>query len=537
MAGISGGAGASGTSGAADGAERGLIDEALGLWRGTPFDGVASRWLADAETPRLVERYLSALERVVDLDIEVGEYDAHVSRLRTEIARHPLRESLWTRLLVVLDRSGRPAEALEQYERVRVRIADELGVDPGPDLRRIHAELLERDAHGPPSTATMPTLAAPTSRRPHQLPSDIERFTGRSEALAALDALLPLGDAAARPIVIAAVDGLGGIGKTTLAVHWAHRVRDRFPDGQLFVDLRGFGPGTPVEPAAALDILLRGLGLANEQIPNDVDARSALLRTTLAERRVLVVLDNARDSEQVRPLLPGSSSLVVVTSRSQLRGLAAREGAHRVSLGQFASPESAALLAATFGVRRVPYDTQTLTELADLCGHLPLALVIAAEYAARQPETGLRDLTGKLRDEPNRLDALDVGDDRASNLRGVFSWSYAALDAEAARLFRLLAGQPAADFSAELAGAVAGVDGEPVRRTLDRLVGVHLLQQSRAGRYQFHDLIRAYAAERSEREDDSGVRDEALGRCSRLVPPHAVQRGGDHPAVQAEHAA
>ncbi len=491
--------------------ERERIGDALKLWRGNPLEGVQSAWLADYERPRLVERYLSGLERRIDLDLAAGRAAELVAEVRDVAGRHPLRESMWARLIVVLDRCGRQAEALECYESIRARIAGELGVDPGPELQRIYAGLL-RGTPSEPVDDAEPSRPAVERLVPRQLPADIESFTGRGDVLAALEALL--GDDAVgrseRPVVITVLHGAGGIGKTTLAVHWAHRVADRFPDGQLYLNLRGFGPGDPMGPPEALEVLLRGLGVPGDQVPADVDGRSALLRTVLADRQALLILDNARDAEQVRPLLPGGGgTLVIVTSRSQLRGLAAREGAGRVAVDILAMDDATALLAAGLEGQRVAYDDESLAELARLCGCLPLALAVAVERAGRHPDSELGDLIVELRDEHERLDALDTGDDPLTSVRAVFSWSYQALDDETGALFRLLGRYLGTDFSLPAVAALGGLTSSRARRRLDALVDVNLLRRSRHGRYTMHDLLRAYAAELYDErrsDDDPAVR-------------------------------
>ena len=493
--------------------ERQRVTDALELWRGNPLEGVQSAWLADYERPRLLERYLSGLERRIDLDIDAGRAAELVAEVRDVAGQHPLRESLWARLIVVLDRSGRQAEALECYETIRSRIAGELGVDPGPELQRIYADLLHGTTYESPERPA-PVRGEPERFVPRQLPADIEGFTGRGEALASLDALVEevddVADLAEQPVVITALHGAGGIGKTTLAVHWAHRVADRFPDGQLYLNLRGFGPGDPMAPAEALEVLLRGLGVPGDQVPADVDARSALLRTVLADRRVLMLLDNARDAEQVRPLLPGGGGvLVIVTSRSQLRGLAAREGAGRVAVDTLSLSDATDLLAAGLEGQRVAYDSESLAELAHLCGCLPLALAVAVERAGRHPDSELADLIVELRDEHERLDALDTGDDPLTSVRAVFSWSYQALDEDTAELFRLLGRYLGTDFSLSAVAALGGFTTAQARRRLDALTDVNLLRRSRHGRYTMHDLLRTYASELHEEVqsgDDAAIR-------------------------------
>lgn len=486
------------------GGERQLLDEALGLWRGGPY-AEQSDWLSQCEAPRFTERYLTALERRADLDLAAGRHNDLVAELRELTRQHPLREPLWTRLLLALAKSGRHAEAFEAYEAIRRRLADELGVDPSPELRQIHADLLEGAAPGLPGGAR--GVDRPASVVPQQLPADLAGFTGRADVIKALDGLL---EESGSPTVLA-LHGGGGIGKTTLAVHWAHRVKERFPDGQLFVDLRGYGPGSPTAPAEALDGLLRGLGISGAQIPEGVDPRSALLRSTLADRRVLIILDNARDAEQVRPLLPGAGGpAVVVTSRSQLRGLATREGAKRIAVETLSGQESVTLLRDRLSDREVRNDV--LVELAELCGHLPLALAIAAERAGRSKDGALDELFGELRAERDRLDALDSGEDASSNIRSVFSWSYSALDPDTARMFRLIGLHPVNQFSGTAAAALAGSPLPQARKLLDRLVEANLLQAFGDGRYAMHDLVRDYANELVETASPVEEREAAIAR-------------------------
>lgn len=496
---------------AADGpTERAELVEALLLWRGAPFAGLDSDWLRETEAPRLSERRLSALERRVDLDLADGRFGEVAAELRELVIEHPLRESLWARLLRALAGSGRSAEALEQYERIRTRIADELGVDPGGELRRLHADLLA----GTPVEPGRPDPGPAQQARvvPRQLPVDLSRFTGRADVLSRLDALVDGDPGGAGGVTVVAVHGTGGVGKTSLVLHWAHRIAHRFADGQLYLNLRGHGPGAPVGVAAALDSLLRGLGVAGDEIPADDAARSSLLRSMLAERRMLVVLDNVHEAEQVRPLLPGSGgSLVVVTSRSQLRGLVAREGAHRIAVDQLSPDESVDLLATSLAAAGVPHTAQDLVELAELCGHLPLALAIAAERAGRRPELGLVELIADLHQRSGALDVLDTGEDSTS-LRAVFASSYRALDAETGRLFRLLGVHPGPDLGVPAASALVGVPRPVVRRLLDRLVDANLLQQRRYARYELHDLLRAYAAELADLHEPEPQRTAAVGR-------------------------
>jgi tetratricopeptide (TPR) repeat protein len=334
---------------------------------------------------------------------------------------------------------------------------------------------------------------------PRQLPADVAFFTGRDAELGRLDALLDRGEPAA--VVISAIAGTGGMGKTSLAVHWAHRVRERFPDGELYVNLRGYDPGPPVTPEQALDGFLRALDVPAEKIPHDVDAQAGLYRSLLAGRRmvvVVVVLDNAATPDQVRPLLPGSPTCaVVVTSRSQLSGLVARDGAHRLTLDVLPPEDAVTLLRHAIGAGRVDAEPDAAAELAWHCGYLPLALRIAAERAATRTQRRLADLAEELAVEHDRLDVLTADDDEATGVRTVFSWSYHALAPEAARMFRLLGRHPGPDIGVASAAALTGSTTTSVRRQLTALTSAHLLTETQHDHYQFHDLLRAYATERA----------------------------------------
>jgi DNA-binding SARP family transcriptional activator/tetratricopeptide (TPR) repeat protein len=481
---------------------------ALALWRGTPFDGVRSDWLEQTQAPWLQERYLAALERRIDLDLADGSPVDLAAELGELTGRHPLRESLWVRLLVALERAGRPAEALERYEAIRARLAEELGTDPGPELRRVHADLLAGRA---PAAAG----SAPQAHQvvPRQLPADTDAFTGREAALKALDGLLADPDEPApRPLAVAAIAGTAGIGKTALAVHWAHRVADRFPDGQLYVNLRGFDPsGSPMEPAEAVRGFLDALQVPPPQVPVGLDAQTGLYRSLLAGRRMLVLLDNARDAGQVVPLLPGAPGcLVLVTSRDQLAGLVAA-GAQPLALDLLGRDEAVRLLARRLGHDRVTAEPDATGELVGRCAGLPLALAIVAARAATHPEFPLAALAEQLHEARDGLDGFDGGD-TATDVRAVFSWSYHRLGAPAARLFRLLGLHPGPDTGAAAAASLAGVPVARARALLAELARAHLVGEHAPGRYTLHDLLRAYAAELAHSGDSGGDRRAAVHR-------------------------
>ncbi len=451
--------------------ERDNLVEGLTLWRGVPYEGIESEWLAESEGGRLVEAYLDALERAADLDLAAGRAGDLLDRLRTASEWHPLREPLWARLMLALDATGRRADALALYEQFRARLADQLGTDPGPRLRQAYDRL----------------VGGGSDDVPRQLPSDIARFTGRADVLNALDELTSAGHA------IGVLHGTGGVGKTAAVVHWAHGVGSQFPDGQLFVNLHGFGPGQPVPPSVALDGLLRSLGVQGRNIPETVGSRAAMLRKLLAGRRTLLVLDNARDVEQIRPLLPGGRNLAVVTSRNRLRDLE-HPRVRRIQVGELSRGEAMEFLVTALREERPEQEVEDLEGLVDLCGRLPLALAVAAEQAGRHPQDELRRLVTDLRNRHDRLDALEVAGDPSSSVRTVFSWSLATLPADCVRAFALLGLHPGPDFAVPAASALIGT---PAGRLLGQLVEAHLVEQRRPGRYQFHDLLRAYAAERA----------------------------------------
>ncbi|MGH3624351.1 MAG: ATP-binding protein [Sciscionella sp.] len=341
--------------------------------------------------------------------------------------------------------------------------------------------------------------AAPSAfPRPQQLPREITHFTGRDAELGKLDTLLGnAGSGRSSTVVISAIAGAAGIGKTSLAVRWAHRVKERFPEGQLYANLRGYDSGPPLTASHIVDSFLRALGLPAERIPQDVDAKAGLYRSLLAGRRMLVVLDNAATPDQIRPLLPNEPAcLVLVTSRSRLSGLIARDGAHRISLDVLAPDEACSLLREVIGHDRASREPQATAELARRCAHLPLALRIAAERVAGRPHLTVADLVHELASEDHRLDVLATDDDETTAVRTVFSWSYHALPPETARVFRLLGLHPGPSISLAAAAALTDATTE-TQRQLDTLASVHLLTETGPGRYQFHDLLRAYAAERA----------------------------------------
>jgi DNA-binding SARP family transcriptional activator len=492
---------------------------ALELWQGAPLGGLAGRF-ADAEAARLRQSRLAALERRIDVDLVLGRHAQITDELAGLVTHDPTHEGLRRRLMLALHQSGRTAEALAVYRDGRRLLVETHGIEPGAALRETEAALLRGEPAEPLISRLLPARPGPPAAEPAglavpaQLPGDVYGFAGRAAYLTQLDGLLTgAGDGADRPAaaVIASVSGTAGVGKTALAVHWAHQVAARFPDGQLYVNLRGFDPGGQVlDPAAALRGILDSLGVPANRVPDGLDAQVALYRSLLAGKRTLVVLDNARDAEQVRPLLPASpTTFAVVTSRNSLTGLVAADGAHPVTLDLLPPDEARELLA-----RRLPGrvlgEPAAVDAIVAACARLPLALSITAARA-RQSSFPLAHLAGELADATGRLGALDAGDP-ATHVRAVFSWSYRALTPGAARLFRLLGRHLGPDISAPAAASLAGQPLPETRPLLTELTRANLVSEHAPGRYTCHDLLAAYATELAEATDPAGDRRAATGR-------------------------
>jgi len=483
----------------------------LALWRGEPLADVESDLLAIRDIPRLAELRLQAVEVRVDADLHLGRYAEVITETQRLAAAHPLRERLHGLLMLALYRDGRQAEALAVYARVRHIFVDELGAEPGAGLRQLHRQILSGDSAlelppHPPGTANSPV--------PRQLPGAVSDFAGRTAELAALTRILDTASADSRgTVVISAIGGTAGVGKTALALYWAHQVAGRFADGQLYVNLRGFDPsGTPMPAGEAVRGFLDALGVEPDCIPVQPEAQAGLYRSLLSDRRMLIVLDNARDEQQVRPLLPASpASLVIVTSRNQLGGLAAADRARLVTLDVLSHAEAVHMLTVRIGADRVAAEPCAADEIAALCGRLPLALAVAAARAEARPDFPLTALITELRDRTGVLDALDAGDPAAS-IRAVFSWSYRQLSGEAARMFRLLGLHPGPDISAPAAASLTAADELAARRLLAELTRAHLLAEHVPGRYALHDLLRTYAADQARDTDSEPDRAAAVGR-------------------------
>lgn len=499
----------------ADSERASLLREALGLWRGEPLAGLGGQWVTRVREAWRRQR-MDAVVEWAHAELQVGDPGAVIGPLTDLLDEYPLVEPLAEALMRALHAAGRGAEALECYAAVRKRLVEELGTDPGSGLRAVHQAILQGRLSGP---APQPPPAAPLTAPPHlgevpaQLPMGVRGFTGRDEELARLEALLTSVADQSSAVVISAVSGTAGVGKTALAVHWARRVREAFPDGQLHVNLRGFDPGgSTMDPAEAVRGFLDAFGVPPARIPAGMEAQVGLYRSLLAGRRVLVVLDNARDAEQVRPLLPGAPGcLALVTSRNRLTSLAATEGAQLLALDLLAPAEARDLLTARLGADRVAAESDAVREIVARCAGLPLALAIVAARAAAQPHVPLAALADELREAMSRLDALDGGDP-ATQVRTVFSWSYRALSADAARLFRLLGLHPGPDAALPAVAGLAGVPAAHARTLLAELIRAHLLTEHTAGRYAFHDLLSAYATELARTQDTESDRRTATHR-------------------------
>ncbi len=475
------------------------LERALAQWRGPILVDASPRLTEHPRTLAAHRHRLAVALQYAEVALALGRYEPAAAQLWHLVRDEPYHEGLHAHLMRALAGLGERAAALRLFAAVRERLVEELGVEPGPELRSAHLELLrdEAGARISPTPTVVPVL----------LPLDIADFTGRTEAVARLRELLTAGGAA---LPVAAVAGMGGVGKTALAVHVAHLLAGSFPDGRLYVNLRGV-EAKPADPAEVLARFLRALGVDSRAIPDTLDERVELYRTRLTDRRVLVVLDNAGSEEQIRPLLPGAASCaVLITSRGRLSGV---EGARWLDLDVFSETEAIELLA-TIADDRVHDQFSAAAEVVRLCGGLPLALRIAGARLTARPMWRLADLSGMLADERRRLDRLATGD---LEVRASLALSYTGLAEPGRRLLRLLSLLDVPDFPGWLAGAVLDCPQEEASRYLDQLVDGHLLSvggSDAAGqhRYRFHDLVRLYARERAEQEDAEPERAGALAR-------------------------
>ncbi|MFJ9245184.1 BTAD domain-containing putative transcriptional regulator [Streptomyces sp. NPDC101776] len=510
---------------------RDLLARALALWDGEALAGLPGPY-AETQRVRLEEWRLQLLESRLDMDLEQGCHAEAVSELTALTAAHPLWERFRELLMLALYRSGRQAEALAVYADTRRLLADELGVDPRPGLRELQQRILQADPKlAEPSAPVAETAPAPM--RPHQLPATVPDFTGRVSFVSELSEVLA--SAEGRVMAVSALAGIGGVGKTTLAVHVAHQARSAFPDGQLYVDLQGAG-SRAAEPETVLGAFLRALGTADSAIPDSLEERSALYRSVLDGRRVLVLLDNARDAAQVRPLLPGTEGCAaLVTSRVRMVDLA---GAHLIDLDVMSPEEALQLFTRIVGAERVAAERESALDVVAACGFLPLAIRIAASRLAARRTWTVSVLAAKLADERRRLDELQAGD---LAVKATFELGYGQLEPAQARAFRLLGLADGPDISLAAAAAMLNLPVEETEDLLESLVDTSLVESAAPGRYRYHDLVRLYARACAERDERSAS--EPAAAVSRLLDfylatvsgVYLIERPGDRLVDHLEH--
>jgi DNA-binding SARP family transcriptional activator/tetratricopeptide (TPR) repeat protein len=509
-----------------------LYAQALALWRGHAAAGIPAGARSHPVFAGLDGERLATVKEAVDTALRYGRVEPVLAQLQGLADHHPLDEPLHSRLIRALTLTGQQSQALETFQKIRVLLAEELGVEPSSELLAAHREVLSartapthptsfaasdregstgRDAASETASPARDDLLVPLPR-PAQLPAFYEHFAGREAEIDHLLRRLPAIPSHGGPgttMVINAIGGMAGVGKTTLAVQVAHRVTDRFPDGQLYVNLRGFDlHGAALDPAEAVRGFLEALGVSRKQMPDSPEAQAALYRSLLADRRVLVLLDNARDADQVRPLLPGAAGcLVLITSRNQLTSLVVAGGAHPLTLDLLAPKDARQSLVRRLGADRVAAEPAAVDTIISLCGGLPLALSIITARALMNPTFPLSGIAAELMEANGSLDAFD-GLDATTDVRTVFGWSYRTLTGEAARLFRLLSLHPGPDIGTHAAAALADRPTVRVRSLLGELTRTHLLTEEAPGRYRFHDLLRAYANELARAEDGEGDSEE-----------------------------
>lgn len=546
-----------------------LLRAVLGYWRGPTLYGIGGETVTAAAT-LLEERRLLVTEECIGHELALGRHQQLIVEISALVGVHPFRERFTHHLMLALHRSGRQADALACYQRYIRMFRDELGLDPSPELQELHEAILRRSpaidllggsrldvtepapAAVPPKPVDLPdspTIAAPdasaTAFRPAEIPADVVDFTGRVRELEALDAFLPSGDEPlSSGMLIIAITGTGGAGKTALAVRWAHKVAMRFPDGQLHLNLQGYSQGSPMQPIEALATMLRALGVDADDVPVEPDEAARLFRSVLADKRMLLVLDNACSAEQVRPLLPGSSGcLVLITSRNRLAGLVASHGARRLTVDPLSEDEAMELLGRILGPDRIANEREAVSRLARACAFLPLALRIAAANLEGEPHRSIAAYVDELH-KGDRLGALRIVDDSQA-VQTVFDASYTGLPIDTRRVFRLLGLAPGPDIAMDAVAALAGLDKEQVSLVVGQLVAAHLVQPSAPGRFTAHDLLRLYMKQRAQAEDGPEERTAAVETllhwyldharaAARILHPHMLRLADlEHPAPAA----
>ncbi len=512
-----------------------LLRDAQALWRGPELSDLGGR----VSAPELTELRLAVLEARFDANLELGQHHEVIGELTQLVDEQPFRERLIGQLVLALYRAGRRATALAVYQRFAQRAAEELGMDPGPHLRALHARVLRDDSlllEPGPEPVIAPRVGVLV---PAQLPRAPSGFAGREDELAWLSRLLPaVGGVGEHPAAAGVIAGPAGIGKTALAVLWAHRVAERFPDGQLFASLRGFDPQhAPMDPTEVLTQFLLALGVGIDDVPVEREDRAALFRSILADRRVLVVLDDARESEQIQPLLPaGSSSFVLVTTRVRLDGLVARMGARLLPLGTLGADAAERLIEHMAGSSAQGRDRELRRKLARLCGHLPLALRIAGARLAGGPQWSIADLVDELADERSRLGALDL-EESDTSVRAALDVTYRSLRPELAGTVRLLGLFPGTHIGAYPVAALCGIDVALARRRLRALASSFVVTETARDVFLMHDLVRLHAAELAETELSDVDRDAATRRLLRYYLVGAsrarglLRPGAENPVV------
>lgn len=500
--------------------QAGLLSQGLALWRGRALLDVPSELIQTVDAVPLEEERLDALERWFDVELERGRHAEVIRDLQVIAKELPFRERFHGQLMLALYRSGRQADAFDVYQRLRTMLADQLGVDPNSELQVLYQRILIGDldsgAMAPSETVTVKAALADdgqsvdTKRMPQELPLKPGGFVGRDEECAEIVDVLNASSTSCVPLVV--VSGLPGVGKTALAVNVAHSVRQRYPDGQLYADLGGYSSGSALEPEQALARFLLSLGVSPYQVSGNRNEMVNQYRSLLADKRVLVVLDNVGSPAQVRPLLPSSPGCaVLMTSRDDLRGLTALQGARLLELGVLSGDQSPVLLANIIGVERASREMSAVAELVELCGHLPLALRIAAANLAVRRTWSIASYVDELR-QGNRLAALAIEGDGEAAIYAAFQMSYETINTEVARVFRLLGLIPGLDFTVDAVAALANVSTTRAAVLMDQLAASSLISRGGDGRFCMHDLLRLYAVERCRVDDEPSEMDDARRR-------------------------